>query len=189
MLHPTPNPEFGPYRFGAGATSCHTPQHDWPRRQAPGLPVYPFAHRPGSIGRSSFPGKNARETECTDRVQDPIPAGARPTPRIVRERTIRLTQDDRSSPRLRHLLTNDDGVPGFGIDPGSDRLTAARYGVCVFLLGDYAVLDDLRGGRRHLAANRGRRSRRRRRRSRSNRLLLGRTAYKAEKQNEPQVSH
>ena len=152
-------------------------------------PVYPFAHRPGSIGRSSFPGKNARETECTDRVQDPIPAGARPTPRIVRERTIRLTQDDRSSPRLRHLLTNDDGVPGFGIDPGSDRLTAARYGVCVFLLGDYAVLDDLRSRWRHLAANRGRRSRRRRRRSRSNRLLLGRTAYKAEKQNEPQVSH
>ena len=105
------------------------------------------------------------------------------------DRTIRFTQDDGSSPRLRHLLTNDDGVPGFGIDPGSDRLTAARYGVCVFLLGDYAVLDDLRARWRHLAANRGRRSSRRRRRSRSNRLLLGRAAYKAEKQNEPQVSH
>src|SRR4029077_12363964 len=107
------------------------------------------------------------------------------------ERGPERTATIQPSPRLRHLLTNDDGVPGFGIDPGGDRLTAARYGVRVLLLGHYAVLDHLRGWRRHLAADRRRRGgwRRRRRRRRGDRLFLGRAAYQAQEQHEPQISH
>jgi len=96
----------------------------------------------------------------------------------------------RISSLLWHFLADNYGVAGFGIDPGSDWFTAARYSVCVLLLSDYAVLDDLRGGRRHLTADRGRRGGRRNRRRRgSDRLFLARTAHQAQKQNEPQVSH
>ena len=95
-----------------------------------------------------------------------------------------------SSPLFRHFLADDDGVPSLGVDPRSDRLAAASDGVCVLVFADYAVLNHLRGGRRHLAANRRRRSRLRRR----NRLLLGRTTSqeqnpKQEEEDEPEFSH
>ena len=59
----------------------------------------------------------------------------------------------RPSPGLRHLLADDDGMPGLGVDPRSHRQTTAGYRICVLPLGHNAMLDDLRGGRRHLAAH------------------------------------
>jgi hypothetical protein len=95
-----------------------------------------------------------------------------------------------ASPGFRHLLTDDNGVSGLGIDPCSDGLTAARYRVGVLLPGHYTVLDDLRAWRRQLAAHHGRRWRRWRLRWRyRDRRLLGGTAKQAQKQNKPQVFH
>jgi len=90
-----------------------------------------------------------------------------------------------------HFPADDHGVSGLGIDPRGDRLAAARNRVCVLLLVHNAVLDDLGGRRRHLAANRRRRQGCRLRRS--DRLLFGRTAGKEQnrqqKEDGPEFSH
>ena len=101
----------------------------------------------------------------------------------------RRTQDHRGGMllRLRHLLADDDSMPGLGIDPRSDWHASARNGVRVFPLGDHAVFDDLRRGRRHLAFHR--RGRWRCRRRDRDRLLFSRAANQAHQQNEPQVLH
>jgi hypothetical protein len=87
------------------------------------------------------------------------------------------SQNRNASFFLWHLLADDHRMSGLGINPRSDRQATARYGVRVLLLAYHTVFDDLRGRRRHLAAN-WRRSRRLRRRGR---LVLGGTAEQKQK--------
>jgi hypothetical protein len=90
-----------------------------------------------------------------------------------------------------HLLADDDGMSGLGIDSRRDRHASAGYGIRIFLLAHHTVLDDLSSGRRYLALYR-RRSRRERWRWRGrcrNRRLLARTTNQEHQQNKPQILH
>jgi len=54
---------------------------------------------------------------------------------------------------LIHLLANDRGVPGLGVNLRGHRQASAGHGIRVLLLLNYAVFDDLSIRRRHLAAH------------------------------------
>src|ERR1700688_3548741 len=92
--------------------------------------VAPWRHR-GAASVSSrgwtVPRKEGSEARASDLLESALVKSRK---LLLWRKDVDLVADSvcsGTSLLLWHLHTNDDGVPGFGIDAGGDRLAAARY--------------------------------------------------------------